>query len=258
MSIQQKDREKLFNLISLYKNKELFFDEVIKSKEIWKIIGKLLVIIFGLTFLYGFIMGSYHSLLQAIVAGFKVPILFIGAIIICFPSFFIIQIILGSKLTLGQMLEIILLGFLLMTIIMVSFSSIVIFFQITGGNYHFLQLLHVAIFTFSGIFGMWLILNALKYSCEKKEIYPKTGVIVFRIWIVILAFVAIQLAWNLRPFLANKSEPFAFFRKYEGNFYTAIIYSLNHLSDKKEDDIFKKRNNIQDPLSSFLIKTNQY
>ncbi|MBN2664952.1 MAG: hypothetical protein JXR67_00465 [Bacteroidales bacterium] len=127
------------------------------------------------------------------------------------------------------MVLIILSGFVLTSAIAVSFAPIVILFQLTGGNYHFLQLLHVAIFVFSGIFGMKLMIDALKFACEKKDIYPRTGVNVFRIWMIILAFVGIQIAWNLRPFMCNKTEEFKLFRKYEGNFYTAIVYSVQQL-----------------------------
>jgi len=76
---------------------------------------------------------------------------------------------------------------------------------------------------------MRLMVEALKFACEKKNIYPHIGVSVFRIWVIIIAFVGIQFAWNLRPFLCNKSEEFKLFRKYEGNFYTAIIYSVQQL-----------------------------
>jgi hypothetical protein len=51
--------------------------------------------------------------------------------------------------------------------------------------------------------------------------------------VIILAFVGIQLAWNLRPFLCEKNEEFKWFRKYEGNFYTAIIYSVEQLVSPK-------------------------
>ena len=160
-------------------------------------------------------------------------VFFIATLLICFPSFFIIQQVLGSKITSRQVILIILSGFVLASTIALSFTPIVIFFLITGDNYHFVQLLHVAIFIFSGIFGIKLILDALKYACEKKSIYPKTGVTVFRVWVVILAFVGIQLAWNLRPFLGDKNEGFKLFRNYEGNFYTAIVYSLQHLTPDK-------------------------
>jgi hypothetical protein len=133
-------------------------------------------------------------------------------------------------MSLRQMIVIILSGFVLTSSIAISFAPIVILFQVTGGNYHFLQLLHVAIFIFSGIFGMKLMIDALKFACEKKNIYPRTAVNVFRIWIIILAFVSIQISWNLRPFLCNKTEEFKLFRKYEGNFYTAVIYSVQQLA----------------------------
>ena len=83
---------------------------------------------------------------------------------------------------------------------------------------------------------MKTIIDALKFSCEEKNIYPKIGVNVFRFWIVILAFVGIQLAWNFRPFLGDKEKPFELFRKYEGNFYTALIYSVGQLLKGNETD----------------------
>jgi len=83
---------------------------------------------------------------------------------------------------------------------------------------------------------MKLIIDALKYACEKKNIYPKTGVTIFKVWIIILAFVGIQLSWNLRPFLGDRNEDFKLFRKYEGNFYTAIVYSFEQLLSKQEEE----------------------
>ncbi len=216
-------------VFKIFQNTESYFEERNKDQSKRLILNQVLIICV-FTFLYGIIMGSYHSFLQSIVAGFKVTFLFFSAILICFPSFYVIQQVLGSKMTLKQMVFIILSGFVLSSSIAISFAPIVILFQVTGGNYHFLQLLHVAIFIFSGIFGMKIMVDALKFACEKRDIYPHIGVNVFRIWIIILAFVGIQIAWNLRPFLCSKSEEFKLFRKYEGNFYTAIIYSIQQLA----------------------------
>lgn len=165
------------------------------------------------------------------------PVLFYLTLLICFPAFYIIQTILGSKLKVVPMISVILSGFVLTTAIMVSFSPIVIIFLLTGSNYYFLQLLHILVFVVSGIFGMKTVVDALKYSCEKRNIYPQTGVVVLRFWLVILAFVGIQLAWNFRPFLSDRGEPFKLFRHYEGNFYAALIYSADQLlkPDKAPD-----------------------
>ncbi|MCX6325047.1 MAG: hypothetical protein WCS03_18895 [Bacteroidota bacterium] len=223
----------VMEVFKIFQNTESYFNERNKEQSNRLILNQILIIC-AFTFLYGIVMGSYHSFIQSIVAGLKVTVLFLATLIICFPSFFVIQQVLGSKMTLRQMIIIVLSGFVLTSAIAFSFTPIIILFQITGGNYHFLQLLHVAIFLFSGIFGMRLMIEALKFACEKKDTYPQVGVMVFRIWIIIFAFVGIQLSWNLRPFLCEKDEEFKLFRHYEGNFYTAIIYSVQQLASKKD------------------------
>ncbi|MFH2141482.1 MAG: hypothetical protein ABIJ97_03600 [Bacteroidota bacterium] len=225
--------KKLKEVFKIFQNKESFFDQTNNKKTNSLIINQIIVICL-FAFAYGLVMGSYHSIIQSVVSGIKVIVLFLSTLIICFPSFYIIQQVLGSKMSSKQMIMIILNGFVLISTITLSFAPIVIFFILTGGNYHFLQLLHVAIFIFGGVFGMKLIIESLKYACEKKNIYPQMGVTVFRVWIIILAFVGMQLAWNLRPFLSDKAEEFKLFRTYKGNFYTAVIYSVGQLIKDKE------------------------
>jgi hypothetical protein len=232
-------------------NSEEFFDKITADSNAAKRIISQYLLLNGLAFLYGIVMGAYHGFIQAMVAGVKVSILFSLTLVICFPAFFIIQYILGSRLKLSQMVSIILTGFVLTSAIMVSFAPIVVIFLLTGSNYYFLQLLHVAIFILAGIFGMKTIVDALKFSCEKKNIYPRIGVEIFRFWVIILVFVGIQLAWNFRPFLGDRDRPFELFRDYEGNFYTALIYSVKQLV---KDDISpgrkapKKDSTVQDSL----------
>ena len=221
----------LADFLPTLQNREEFFDRLARDARPGKHLLRLSLLLTVLLFFYGAIMGSNTGLPQALTAGVKLPVLFFLSLIICFPAFFIVQYILGSTMRISQMAAILLSGFVLTAAILVSFTPIVIFFVLTGGNYHFMQLLHVAIFVIAGLFGMKAVLDALRFSCEQKGIYPKTGVIVFRFWVVILAFVGIQLAWNLRPFLAHKDEPYALFRNYEGNFYTAVIYSISKLTE---------------------------
>ena len=222
----------LREVFQIFQNKESLFNDIRTAKSNRMILLQLLLICL-FAFLYGVVMGSYHSLAQSLVAGMKVVLLFLSTVLLCFPSFFIIQQVLGSKMSIRQMTLIVLSGVMLTATIALSFAPIVVVFQLTGGNYHFLQLLHVAIFIFAGVFGMKLMVDALKYACDQKNIYPQIGVTVFRIWVIIMAFVGIQLAWNLRPFLCEKNEEFKWFRKYEGNFYTAIIYSVDQLVSPK-------------------------
>lgn len=245
-----------FEYFPSLQNTEAFFEKIFDSKGIGKKIFNQLFLLFLFAFFYGIVMGAYHSPLQSIASGVKVSVLFVLALVICFPAFFIVQYILGSMLKLHQMISIILSGFIMMVSIMLSFAPIVIIFLLTGSNYYFLQLLHIGIFIFSGIFGMNTVIQALKYSCEKKNIYPQTGVVVFRFWVVIIAFVGIQLSWNFRPFLGDRGQPFELFRDYEGNFYTALIYSVDQLIDSDKNSQFKQTLNDDEPVEvdSLYIK----
>lgn len=218
-----------------FHDKEGSLEKITDEKDIGQKIWNQFILVSILALVYGAIMGCYNSFYQAVSSGIKMPVLFSLLIIICFPAFYVIQSVLGSKLSLGQMVSIILSGFIYTTSIMVSFSTIVLFFLITGGNYAFIKLLHVAIIAFAGIFGMKRIIDALKYSCEKKEIYPRTGIVVFRFWIVILFFVGSQLSWSLRPFIGAKDNPFVIFRNQPGNFYQNVLQSFPSLFNLHQD-----------------------
>ncbi|MGA9292045.1 MAG: hypothetical protein WBV81_05605, partial [Ignavibacteriaceae bacterium] len=145
-------------------NKDEFFEKIFQEKNVWHRILRLAILFIGFTFLYGLVMGCYNGFLQALTVGIKVPVMFLLSLLVCFPAFFVLQFILGSKMQFSHMTIIILSGFVLAGAIMVSFAPIVLLFVLTGGNYYFLQLLHIAIFAIAGIFGMKTVLDALKYS----------------------------------------------------------------------------------------------
>ncbi len=222
-----------------FQKKESFYEKILEEKNVVRYILNHFLIMILFSFIYGIVMGSYNGFLQALSSGIKVPILISLVILICFPAFYVIQSVLGSKLTLIQMLSVILSGFVLISSIMVSFAPIVIFFLLTGGNYSFMKLLHVGIFALSGLFGMRTIIETLKFSCEKKNVYPKIGVQVFKFWIIILAFVGAQLSWSLRPFIGSKDQPFQLIRHQEGNIYKALIMTIEDLikSQAEKTDI---------------------
>jgi len=219
---------RLLEYFPSFQDKDSFFEKLTKDEKSWCRIGYLTIMLFACSFLYGLVMGSYNGFAQAISSGIKVPVLFVLTLLICFPAFYMIQRVLGSQLSLSNMFAILLSGFVLTASILAAFSTIILFFLIIGSPYNFVKLMHVGIFALSGLFGMKTIVDALKYSCEKRAIYPKTGVTVFRFWIIIMFFVGTQLSWNLRPFIGNKGLPFQIFREQEGNFYKALFDSLIH------------------------------
>lgn len=243
-------------------DRDAHFEKVNKENYPKHIIGAqiALICIFGLA--YGIIMGSYNSMLQALLSGTKLCVLIFLTLLVCFPSFYIVQLVLGSKVKMKQLAVIILSGFLMTTTVMLAFAPIVLFFQLSGDNYSFLQLLHVGIFVFSGFFGMRAVLEALKNSFAETGVYPKIGLNIFRIWVLIFAFVGVQLAWNLRPFVGTKDMPFQIVReKTQGNFYSTLGRAVANMmgvepkvEEKKQVEEENKDPEILSPNDSTATK----
>jgi hypothetical protein len=223
-------KSSFLDALEVLQNRERFLSRLNDNSYKINMVFAQLLLIFIFTFFYGVIMGSYNSAIQAISTGLKLWLLFTLTLVICFPSFYIVQLILGSKIKISQLLIILLSGFVMVSVTMLAFAPIILFFQLSGDNYHFLQLLHVFVFGFSGVFGMKVVLDALTAIFEGKNIYPKIGLSVFKIWVVIFAFVGIQLSWNMRPFLGSKSMEFQLFRtETQGNFYGTVFSSIGQL-----------------------------
>jgi hypothetical protein len=216
-------------LISLLADRERLFLAVVAGDDLGRklryILGTLVV---GAGF-YGLTAGAYAGLPQAVSAAVKLPLLILATFVICFPAFFVVQILVGSRLRLLQVLVLALAAPALTAVLLAAFVPITVFFLVTGANYYFLELLHIALVLVAGLIGMVTLHEGLSLVCEKAGVYPRKALTIMRVWAVLFLFVGIQMAWNLRPFLGDRGEPFKLFRHYEGNFYAAIIYSMDKL-----------------------------
>jgi hypothetical protein len=211
-------------------DRERFFTEVAESDGLSAKLVRALWTLVALCALYGAAAGAYAGPAQAISAAIKLPLLFLGTLAICFPGFFVIQVLVGSRLRLPQVLALVLGALSLSAIVLAAVVPITAFFLLTGANYYFLTLLHVLIVLGAGLIGMAVLHEGLAFACEKRSVYPKKAMTIMKVWAVLFAFVGIQMAWNLQPFVGDRGRPFQLFRHNEGNFYTAIIYSLQKLS----------------------------
>ena len=137
------------SIFKVFQHNDEYFEMLSDSETSRKYVIKQVLFILLFSFIYGIVMGSYNGLLQSMVTGIKIPCLIFLSLLICFPALYVIQYMIGSTMSIYQMTNIILSGFIVFSTIALSFASIVIFFMITSDNYAFLKLLHVAIFTFS-------------------------------------------------------------------------------------------------------------
>ena len=217
-------------LTQLLSDREQFFAEVADGTALGEKITRSLVTLLVLCAFYGAVAGAYAGPVQALSAAIKLPVLFLGTLAICFPGFFVIQVLAGSRLRLSQVLALVAAALALSAVVLAAIVPVALFFLLTGANYYFLELLHVTIVLVSGLVGMAALHEGLAFACEKRGVYPRRAMTIMQVWAVLFAFVGIQMAWNLRPFVGDRGEPFKVFRHYEGNFYTGVIYSLQRLS----------------------------
>src|SRR5512136_2822352 len=97
--------------------------------------------------LYGAVLGSTHSLWQALSSAAKLPILFLETLIICSPTLYFFNVLFGSDQSLTQNVALILTAITVTAVLLLSFAPIAMFFLLTTRNYQFFKLLNVAVFT---------------------------------------------------------------------------------------------------------------
>ena len=213
--------------------RERNYTDIFENKGVGRQIGLFLSIICLLCGSYGLVMGIPSGVLQMISSALKVPLLFLLTLFVCFPVLYVVNVLMGARLSFIQSFALILSALGLNSILLASCAPIVLFFTITGANYHFLKLLHVLIFAFGGIWGMMALWRGLQVMCERSNLYPKQAIRILQVWILIFAFVGTQMAWTLRPFLGDPGMAYEIFRSERtGNFYQAVWYSIKNLAEK--------------------------
>src|SRR6266700_4503244 len=216
-------------LSSLLSDRDRFFEEVVEGIGLRSKLRYAVVTIVALAGFFGMVAGAYSGPAQAVSAGVKLPFLFFATFAVCFPTFFVVQGLVGSRLRLLQVAVLVFGALALTCVLLAAFVPITAFFLVTGANYYFQHLLNIVIAGVAGLFGMYALHEGLSVVCEKRGVYPRKALTIMRAWVLLFGFVGIQLAWTLRPFLGDRNEPFRVFGTYQGNFYAAIIYAVNKL-----------------------------
>src|SRR5882672_2591583 len=119
-------------LAALLSDRERFFEEVVDNVGLSQKLTFATLTIVGLSGFFGFIAGAYSGPAQAISAGIKLPFLFFATFAICFPAFYVVQVLVGSRLRLTQVAVLVLSCLALTSILLAAFVPITAFFLVTG------------------------------------------------------------------------------------------------------------------------------
>ena len=218
----------IYFLDYLLRAQTALFEQIFTQRELPRIILSMSVLSTLLAGVYGVVMGMYNGPLQAIASGVKLPILFLLTAIICIPSLYTFNVLLGQSFKFLQTVTLMVMTIGTTTILLASLAPIAFFFTLTTQNYQFILLLHVLIFGLCGIYGVRYLYRGCAYLAFRLE--QPLNTLLLRIWIAIYAIVGMQLGWRLRPFIGHDGSPFQLLRAQgDGNFYLAVWRAIMNL-----------------------------
>lgn len=208
------------------------FEQIHTQKDLPRIIASMSILSACLSAIYGATMGMNHSFLLVVSSAIKLPILFLLTAIVCIPSLYTFNVLLGQRFRFLQTVALMVMTLGTTTILLASLAPLAFFFALTTKDYYFLLLMHVAIFTLCGIYGVQYLYRGCSYIAFRME--QPLNDLLLRIWIAIYAVVGMQLGWRLRPFIGSVDSPFELFRSEDsGNFYIAVWNSIISLFGRR-------------------------
>ena len=215
---------------TILRNRAQFFEEIRTGIDLPEKTRAMLVSSSAFLAVYGAVLGSTHSLWQALSSAVKLPLLFLITLIICIPALYIFSVLFGSNQRLQQSIALVLSAITVTAVLLLSLAPITFFFELTTDGYQFFKLLNVLFFAIAGVVGMIFLSQGLReFSASDQQHGAKLRLVVVYLWIFLYAFVGSQLAWTLRPFVGYPGAEFELIRQVGGNFYADILASIGEV-----------------------------
>lgn len=222
-------------LISILQDRDAFVKQIADGVGLKRKLLELNAIAVTSFGLYGAIIGSQHSIAQALSSCVKLPLLFLLTVAICMPTLFIFSSFFGLKRSVLQTSALLLTGIAIIGLALVGFAPVTLFFIVTTRSYQFFKILNVSVFAVSGLLGVLFFNRVYVQISENSPPSLRARRMFLRFWLSLFAFVGTQLGWTLRPFFGAPGLPFEIVRQIGGNFYTDVFRSMGDLLGKKQD-----------------------
>jgi hypothetical protein len=140
----------------------------LKEESLGIPLGGLLLVILLMAVLYGVCMGFFAGfreggpyLMQWFAGAVKVPSLFFLTLAVTFPSLYVFNAMVGSRLNLAAVFELLVASLAVNVAVLASLGPIVAFFSVSTTSYPFVLLLNVLAFVLSGVLGFAFMLQTL-------------------------------------------------------------------------------------------------
>ena len=155
------------------------FEQIHTKKQLLRVIASMAILTMFLSSIYGFMMGLGNGPLQAFLSCIKLPLLFLLTAIICIPSLYTFNVLLGQRFRFVQTVALMVTTLGTTSVLLASLAPVAFFFTITTNNYSFLLLMHVGIMALCGVYGgsvplSRLSLPFLSHGAKSEQLVAKS------------------------------------------------------------------------------------
>lgn len=172
-------------------------------------------------FAYGLAMGSFGLRpVQGLYSAIKVPLLLAATTLLCLPSFFVVNLLLGLGGDFPRALKAVLASQGTVALTLASFAPVTLFWYGSSSDYGAAVTFNGGVFLAAAVAGQ-VTLSRHYAALVARDPRHRRG---RDSWLVLYAFVATQMAWVLRPFVGNPEQAPSFLREGAlGNAYVEVL-----------------------------------
>jgi hypothetical protein len=178
--------------------------------------------------MYGAVMGSFggvrgERVWQVVYSAAKMPLLLTVSFALSLPSFFVINSLMGLRNDFGQVLRALVAAQAVLAVVLASLAPYTALWYASSAVYPAATLFNAAMFAVASFTAQIPLRRFYRplIARNRKHLF------MLRAWLVVYAFVGIQMAWVLRPFIGDPARPTRFFREDAwGNAYVVLAQMI--------------------------------
>ncbi len=184
------------------------------------------VLVFGI--IYGSAMGTFGGVggertWQVVYSALKVPWLLLVTFGLSLPSFFILNTLAGLRSDFDEALLALLATQAALSIVLAALAPFTLLWYASSASYQAAILFNFLMFAVASLSAQQLLRRSYRVLIARNERHRQ----MLRLWLILYGFVAIQMAYVLRPFVGNPAKPTALFRPDSwGNAYEVLARTV--------------------------------
>ena len=197
-------------------------DRILRGASVRLLPGVAVVVLGGAA--YGAVMGAFGGFdgdrpLQILFSAVKVPMLILVTTMLAMPGYFVVNALVGLRNDFGQAFRAVVSTQTAVAIVLASLAPFTALWYASTKDYNEATMFNALMFAVASLAAQWVLRKryAPLVARNRRHLW------MMRAWLVVYAFVGIQMGWTLRPCLGQPGVAVSFFRgSVAGNAYVIV------------------------------------